>query len=186
MGHRFLRPVSFIDGNHEDHGALAKLAEQYADVVKYLPRGSIIALESMNGLCLGGASYMDAVSTPRGSEISTTDFETCLCHDPKAVDLVFTHDCPMDIGVQGTPGMECYGKPGVPQMTQLSERFQPKLWFFGHHHRWFDTTHRQTRYIGLPESWVGYALMDKEGQVELVEHALKLGSKPWWKSWLQL
>jgi predicted phosphodiesterase len=185
-GYRFLRPVSFIDGNHEDHSVLAKLVGQYDDVVRYLPRGSIWPMGSMKGLCLGGARYMDSVSTPRGSEITTEDIEVCLAHDADAVDLVLTHDCPAGIGVGGTPGMEGYGPPGVPQMAQLAKHFQPRLWFFGHHHQWFDNYFEGTRYLGLPESWVGYAVMDKAGHVELIEHPVTMKAKPWWKKFLRV
>lgn len=185
-GHRFLAPVSCIEGNHEDHGALPDLARRYADVFTYLPRGTVQAVGPWRGLCLGGARYMDAWSTPRGCEISETDVSACLAHDPADVDLLLTHDCPVDIGVPNTPGLEYYGAPGVPGLAALADRFRPRWWFFGHHHRWFDQTFQGTRYLGLPESWRGYVLLSETGEVRLMRHEVPIKSPPPWKRWFGL
>ena len=178
---RFLRPVNCIEGNHEDHGALPDLARRYADVVTHLPRGTIHPLGKWRGLCLGGARYMDAGSTPRGCEITAADVDACLAHPAHAVDIVLTHDCPVGIGVPTTPGLEHYGSPGVPQMSSLADHFHPRWWFFGHHHRWFDMTQSGTRYIGLPQSWFGYVLLHADGDLETVRHEVPARSRPWWK-----
>ncbi len=184
--HRFLRPVSFIEGNHEDHGELRSLAERYSDVVNYLPRSSLYRLGTWRSLCLGGARYMDSWSTPRGCEITEADIEACLVHPAQDVDLVVSHDCPADIGMPNTPGLEYYGKPGVPLMTRLAEHFRPRYWFFGHHHRWFDYSKDGTRYLGLPQCWVGYALLHSDGEIELIKNEVTVESRSWWKKWLGL
>lgn len=183
---RFLKPVSCIEGNHEDHGELTNLADRFADVVTYLPRGSICELGTQRGLCLGGARYMDAWSTPRGCEITDADLDACLAHAPGAVDIMLSHDCPADIGMPNTPGLEYYGKPGVPEMARLADHFAPRLWFFGHHHRWFDLQREGTRYIGLPQSWSGYALLHPDGEVDLVRNEVATGSRSRWRRWLGL
>ena len=180
---RFLRPVACIEGNHEDHGALHNLVARYADVVTYLPRGSVHNLGPWRGVCLGGARYMDAGSTPRGCEITAADVEACLAHAPDEVDLVLSHDCPTGIGVPNTPGLEHYGPPGEPQLTRLAAHFRPRWWFFGHHHRWFDHERDGTRYMGLPQSWVGYVLLHADGEVETVRQEVPLESRPWWRRW---
>jgi len=183
-GHnRFLRPVFCIEGNHEDHGALPGLVSGYADVVTHLSRGAVHDLGPWCGVCLGGARYMDAATTPRGSVITEADVDACLVHDPDEVDLVLSHDCPTGIGVPNTPGLEHYGPPGVPQMSLLAARYEPRWWFFGHHHKWFDLTRDGTRYIGLPQSWHGYVLLDGDGEVAMVEHEVSVASAPWWRRW---
>ena len=182
-GNRFLRPVSCIEGNHEDHGALPELAQRYADVVTHLSRGTVHLFGPLRGLCLGGAKYMDAGSTPRGCEITDTDVAACLAHPPDAVDLVLSHDCPSGIGVPNTPGLEHYGKPGAPQLDRIAERFRVRWWFFGHHHRWFDLEQDGTRFIGLPQSWIGYVLLHDDGELEMVKHEVAIDSRPWWKPW---
>ena len=180
-GKKFIRPVACIEGNHEDHGAVPALAEDFADVFTHVSRGKIHSLDPWRGLCIGGASYMDAATTPRGSEITTDDIDRCLAHEPGAVDLILSHDCPQDLGVPGTPGMEHYGVPGEARLGLLSERYRPRWWFFGHHHRWFDLLKDGTRFVGLPESWVGYVLLHSDGQVHEVDHFVKKDSRPWWK-----
>ena len=185
-GHRFLKPVASLDGNHEDHGALPDLAKDYADVVTYLPRGTLHPLGQWGGLCLGGARYMDAGATPRGCEITEADLTACLTHDQQDVDAVFTHDCPDGIGVPNSPGLEHYGPPGVPGMAALAAHFHPRWWVFGHHHKWFDVTRDDTRYLGLPQSWTGYALLQADGRLDPVHHEVSLARRPWWKEWFHL
>ena len=181
---KFLRPVFTLEGNHEDHSALARLVAEYADVVTYLPRGSLHNVGQWSGLCLGGVRYMDAATTPRGSEITDADVDACLCHDVDSVDIVLTHDCPSGIGVRGAPGYEHYGRPGVPQMSRLGDHYGPRLWLFGHHHTWFDGTKKETRYVGLPQSWKGYVLLRDGDVVEMIDHDVPVESIPWWRRWL--
>ncbi len=181
---RFNRPVACIEGNHEDHGSLLALARDYADVLTYVPRGGLYCTDSWCGLCLGGARYMDSATTPRGTEITNADIEHCLSHRPDDVDLVLSHDCPSGLGVSGAPGMGHYGDLGEPKLSLLAPHLQPRLWFFGHHHRWFDILHQGTRYLGLPESWLGYALLSDNYEVQLVHHQVARSLRPWWKRWL--
>jgi hypothetical protein len=180
QGRRFARPVSFIEGNHEDFGALAGLVRDYADVVTYLPRASLQLLGAWRALCLGGARYMDAWSTPPGCEIRDVDLAACLAHDPGSVDLVLTHDCPTGIGVGNTAGLEHYGPPGVAGLAELAAGLRPRWWFFGHHHRWHEAERDGTLYVGLPESWIGYALLSPGGKVRRVEHEVPLAPRPRW------
>jgi hypothetical protein len=173
--------VFCIEGNHEDHGALHNLTAQYADVVAHLGRGTVHPLGPWSGLCIGGARYMDALSTPRGCEISDDDVAACLAHEPGAVDMVLSHDCPGGLGVPGATGLEHCDAPGEPRLNCLAEHFQPRWWFFGHHHRWFDRKIDGTRYLGLPQSWVGFVLLHADGKVEKVDHGVPIESRSWWK-----
>ena len=185
-GKRFLRPTVCIEGNHEDHGSVSELAARYADVVTHLSRGQVHRLGKWRTLCLGGARYMDAWSTPRGCEITEGELENCLRHASDSIDVVCTHDCPTNIGVAQKPGFEYYGPLGVPGMSRLAERYRPRFWFFGHHHHWFEKHQDGTHYLGLPESWHGYSLLDSEGGITKVTHEVALPSRPWWKRWLGL
>jgi predicted phosphodiesterase len=180
-GNRFLRPVFCVEGNHEDHADLDRLTEAYADVVTHQPRGSLVLLGRWGGLCLGGARYMDAGSTPRGSEITRRDISKCLSHGVDEVDLVLTHDCPAHIKVPNTPGLEHYGATGVPEMAELAEFFQPRFWFFGHHHRWFERTLGGTRYVGLPQGWNGFVLLDDQANCQRVDNQVEFEKPRWWR-----
>ena len=128
---------------------------------------------------------MDAAATPRGSEISDRDIQKSLSHPADAAEVLLTHDCPPGIGVPGAPGQDHYGPTGVDGLNQLDERFRPRWWFFGHHHNWFDHTSKGTRYIGLPQSWFGYVLLDEEGKVILVENLVPLNPVGRWSRWLK-
>jgi hypothetical protein len=179
-GRRFTRPVSFLEGNHEDFGALPDLVRDYADVVVYLPRASLHRFGVWRALCLGGAKYMDAWSTPPGCEIRDAEIAACLAHPAGAVDLILTHDCPSGIGIGNTAGLEHYGPPGVAGLAELSAALQPRMWFFGHHHRWHTHTEAATRYYGLPESWLGFALLFPDGEVRCVRNEVALTPSPRW------
>jgi hypothetical protein len=179
-GRRFAVPVAFVEGNHEDFRDFTTLVRDYADVVTHLPRATVHRLGPWDALCLGGARYMDAWSTPRGCEITERDIAACLAWPVGGADLVISHDCPCDIGVPSSPDLEHLGSPGVPGLERIAAHLRPRLWFFGHHHRWHEHDDNGTRYIGLPQSWEGYCLLDGQGEVRRVEHAVALPSRPKW------
>ncbi len=171
---RFARPLAFVDGNHEDFDHFEALVDGYADVFTHWPRGSVQDLDGHRFLCLGGAAYMDAFMTPERAVVRVRDIERCLSHPAGAVSAVLSHDCPAGIGVENTPGFEHYGPPGFPGGDRLVEHFHPGLWLFGHHHRWFETALGGTRYVGLPQSWDGYVLLDRDGTLSRVQNCLRV------------
>lgn len=177
---RFSAPVSFIEGNHEDFRDFAAIASEYADVMTHLPRGSVQRLGPWRALCVGGARYMDAWSTPRGCEITAADIDACLAWPAGSIDVVITHDCPVGIGVPNSPGLEHYGIPGVAGLDRVAAHHRPRLWFFGHHHRWHEHHVDGTRFVGLPQSWQGYCLLDGQGEVRRIDHTVPLPARPRW------
>jgi hypothetical protein len=183
---RFSAPVHFIEGNHEDFRSFGPLVEEYADVVSYLPRGSRQDFGGWRWLCVGGARYMDSWSTPSGCEISDEDIGRCLDHPPGSIDIVISHDCPTGIGVTSDPDLGHLGDPGVEGLASVVAHHRPRLWFFGHHHRWHDIAANGTRFVGLPQSWMGYCLLTGTGDVELVEHEVALPKRPGWWKWIGL
>lgn len=185
-GRRFSAPVDFIEGNHEDFRSFDVLVDEYSDVVTHLPRNSRQVFASRNWLCIGGARYMDSWSTPSGCEISDGDIKQCLEYAPGSVDIVISHDSPTGIGVTSEPELGHLGKPGVEGLSKVASHFKPGLWVFGHHHRWHDLERDGTRYIGLPQSWNGYILLDDNGMVEMVDHEVELPRRPGWWRWIGL
>ena len=179
---RFDVPVAFIEGNHEDFRAFDSLVASYADVLTHLPRCTIQSVGGRRALCLGGARYMDAWSTPRGCEVTERDIDACLELPPGAVDFVVSHDCPCGIGVPGAVGFEHLGAPGVPGFERIAARLRPPLWVFGHHHRWHEADRIGTRYLGLPESWRGYCVLAPDGGLRRVDHEVS-APRPsrWWR-----
>lgn len=183
-GRRFGCPVLFIEGNHEDFIAFDRLVRDYADVVTHLPRNTIQDIAGLRWLCIGGARYMDAWSTPCGCEITEQDIAACLAHPPGSIDVVISHDCPAGIGMTNSDDLDHLGPPGIEEFLALAEHLQPKWWFFGHHHRWHDRQAGSTRFLGLPQSWQGYVILDGDGGMERVENEVPLPGRPRWWRWL--
>ena len=134
-GARFLRSVYCIEGNHEEFDLLPQLVEEYREHVTFWPRGTVQSVAGVRFLCLGGAAYMDAMTTPMGAEIRDADIDRCLEFSADAVDIIVSHDCPKGVGVPNSPGFEHYGPPGFARGDELARRFRPRFWVFGHHHK---------------------------------------------------
>ena len=92
---RFLRPLYFIEGNHEDFREFDSLLARYnGTFFTHLPRASVQAVGPYRMLCLGGSAYMDAFNTQPGSEIKDHHIDSCLALPPDQVDIIISHDCP--------------------------------------------------------------------------------------------
>lgn len=168
----FIRPVCFIDGNHEDFLFFESLTRNFSRQFTHLQRGSVHNFDGLNFLCLGGASYMDPVNTPSGAVIQDKDIQACLSHHPDSVDIILTHDCPAGIGVPGNPGFEYCGPTGFPQSRLLRDHFASKTWLFAHHHQFYKYSDTHGSCYGLPEAQNGFAVMDKKGLITIVEHKI--------------
>lgn len=179
----FCRPVAFIDGNHEDFAALFDRPDQFSPALTYLPRATLHQFENFSMLALGGAAYMDAAVTPLGSEITAEQIENCLQFSHDDVDIVISHDCPQGIGLRNQPGFEHYGPPGFQRGLEIAEHLRPRLWFFGHHHRWFDRQCGSTRFVGITEIWKGYALLMADGEVVIEKNELSRRLSWWQRFW---
>jgi len=167
---RFLRPLYCIDGNHEDFKSLHKLVNKYKDYFTYLPRASVHTIEGYRFLALGGAAYMDAMITERGSVITNQQINECLAVAKEDVDIIITHDCPVGIGVPSSPGLEHFGDTGFPRSEELVTHFKPKMWLFGHHHKWFHTNDSHTAYYGVSGIWKGFGLLDDNYNLSMVSN----------------
>jgi len=168
----FLRPLYFIDGNHEDFMHLPKLVTKYSSYFTYLPRATVHEIEGYRFLALGGAAYMDSMITERGAVITNQQIDQCLAIPRKNVDLIISHDCPTDIGVPNTPGMEHFGPTGFPRSDELALHFKPKKWFFGHHHKWHYHIDGDTEYLGLSGVWKGFGLLDTDYKYTMVSNII--------------
>ena len=71
-------------------------------------------------------------------------------------------------------------------MARVGERYRPRFWFFGHHHRWYEMKKEGIHYLGLPQSWQGYALLSAAGEITKIAHEIPLASRSWWQRWLGL
>ncbi len=167
---RFLKPLYCIDGNHEDFKTLHRLVRIYQDQFTYLPRATVHTIDGYRFLALGGAAYMDPMITTRESVITNLQIDACLAIPREAVDIIITHDCPVGIGVPSTPGLEHFGATGFPRSEELATHFKPKMWLFGHHHKWFHTQDEHTSYFGVSGVWRGFALLDDNYHLSMVRN----------------
>jgi len=181
---RFKRPLYFIDGNHEDFESLPWLAHKYADFFTYMPRSTVHAIGGYRFLALGGAAYMDSMITERGAVITDKQIDDCLAIPQSKVDIILTHDCPMGIGVPNTPGMDHFGATGFPRSQELAAHFKPRLWLFGHHHKWFSHLDGSTAYYGLCGSWKGFGLLDADYKFTMVKNTLEWQKTPFFEKLL--
>ncbi|MCK5783135.1 MAG: metallophosphoesterase [Desulfobacterales bacterium] len=171
---RFLKPVYFIEGNHEDHNALPKLTKKYKDYFTHLSRGKVFEINGLRFLCLGGTAYMDAMNTQLGAIISDNNINECLSIPSDKVDIIITHDCPAGIGVPNTPGLEFFSEPGFERSAELGIHFKPELWLFGHHHQWFEHRDDHTSYYGFPSAWRGYGLLDEGFNIKIQNNEMPI------------
>ena len=170
---RFLKPLYFIDGNHEDFNHMGKLVKKYENYFTYLPRATVHLIEGYRFLALGGAAYMDSMITERGAVITNQQIDESLKFSEDSVDIIITHDCPENIGVPNTPGMAHFGDTGFPRSGELSARYKPKLWLFGHHHKWFCSEDDDTNYYGLSGIWRGFGLLDDNYNFTMITHKVE-------------
>jgi predicted phosphodiesterase len=173
----FRRPLYVIDGNHEDFKHLHKLVRIYKDKFTYLPRATTHTIDGYRFLALGGAAYMDSMITEKGAVITNQQINDCLSFAPDEADIIITHDCPSGIGVPNTPGMGHFGEPGFPRSDELAAHFKPRLWLFGHHHKWYCARDAHTAYYGLAGVWKGFGLLDENYHFTMVSHQV-----PWDKT----
>jgi predicted phosphodiesterase len=169
----FLKPLYFIDGNHEDFKSLHKLVRVYKDRFTYLPRATVHTIDGYRFLALGGAAYMDPMITSRESVITNQQIDACLAIPREEVDILITHDCPVGIGVPSTPGLEHFGKTGFPRSDELANHFEPRIWMFGHHHKWFHYWDAHTAYYGVSGIWKGFGLLDGNYNLSMVPNKVE-------------
>ena len=180
---KFKRPLYFIEGNHEDFNAFDSLIKKYGEHFTHFARGSIQSVSGHSFLCLGGARYMDLMNTPMHSEIRDHDINKCLSHSKNSTRIILSHDCPSGIGVANTPGLEFYGVPGIARSGELLEHYDPLLWIFGHHHKWFSKKIGNTSFHGLPESWNGFAVLEENGKLTTFDNPIERIHESFWKRW---
>lgn len=170
----FTRCLYFIDGNHEDFSSLDKIVVKYKKHFTYLPRCTTHCIDGYRFLSLGGTAYMDSMITQRGAVITDAQINKCLTLPREKVEIILTHDCPVGIGVPNTQGLDFFGPTGFPRSQELAAHFRPKLWLFGHHHKFFAHHNGTTGYYGLCGAWAGYGLLDDTFGFTLIDNPI-----PW-------
>ena len=148
-------PVWFIDGNHENHMALAKHIHPIVKGcgVEYLPRATVRDLPTgERALFMGGAASIDKHLRTPGYDwfseetICERDMEKLPDTD---IEVVFSHTCPDFILKQVL--RKCKGKselkdPSTTYLQQVHDRYKPHTWYFGHWHKSFEINYAGTQF----------------------------------------
>ncbi len=161
--------MRFIDGNHDDHTWLAKIAAarpeakrrtpaQLTPNVIYQPRGSVYEDEDGTRFVFcGGAPSIDYRHRREGYSwwekeevISDEDFEAVMYawHPYATTHVLVTHDAaefPPDYGPKGTPEFQARGERSMEMIGKMIERHQPTHHFHGHWHTRASTQFGSTR-----------------------------------------
>ena len=158
--------ILFVDGNHENHVALAQLPEveiyggrahKVTNNIYHLMRGEIYTIEGKTILTLGGALSIDKRWRKEGeswwpqeliTEEDISHAENNLALHDYTVDYVITHTAPiskvreLSYLVRGKPNAFTLEKKFEDKSSLLLEQLAPKIkfkkWYFGHFHN--DTT----------------------------------------------
>jgi len=132
----------WLDGNHDNHSALARLPLDHDGLVtlapryRYLPRGARFVLDDVVFLAHGGAWSVDYLRRTRDvtwweAEEITSDQVAAVA--PRPVDVLVTHEAPA--------GRRLSEKDEFPRSVRqrllveaLARRTRPRLVVHGHHH----------------------------------------------------
>jgi len=166
----------FIDGNHDDHSALAEHRQadnlvRLADHVAYIPRGARLELGGITLGFLGGAFSVDWRYRTHGIDWwaqESTDESDVERLGAQRLDVLVTHDAPAGLNLANwvLPAEDQVRADAVRSLiASAMEATRPKIVFHGHWHHshetelsWIDRaetdqaralTWRSTRVIGL-------------------------------------
>ena len=105
-------PVYWLDGNHENHGALTP--GQGDRWVRHLPRGHRWQWWGKTWMAVGGGVSVDKEARTPGYDwfpeetLTPEQFEHCLREGP--VDIIVSHDCPAGVLIPGVHALQKQGK----------------------------------------------------------------------------
>ena len=166
----------FVDGNHDDHDALAQFRQadtlvRLTDHVAYIPRGARLRLGGVRFGFLGGAFSVDWRDRTTGIDwwpSETTDLSDVARLGDDDLDVLISHDAPtgLDLADRRLPAEDQIRADEVRSLIASAvEATRPQIVFHGHWHRAHDTelswidraetgrtgalTWRSTRIIGL-------------------------------------
>jgi predicted phosphodiesterase len=138
-------------GNHDNWTVFDRLEEEqgYPDMVElypgsgvyYIPRNTIINLDGITHLFLGGALSIDKYRRTEGLDLweyreepNREEFELFFRRlESYKPDTIVTHEAPLRVPVE-----KRYRKASTsPRMFEHAikmSKYKPKRWYFGHHH----------------------------------------------------
>lgn len=163
-------PFFWVDGNHENHTLLRKNEwavshEGFWEIrpdVFYIPRGTKWEWDGVTMMGVGGAVSIDAdwrrqfeiygvyengkFRAPTGERTLWWPEEELTWPESEFVlgqgqaDVLFTHDCPSNAPFKHRLKDDPRSTAHRAIMDEIGKSVQPRLWFHGHMHEWYDYT----------------------------------------------
>ena len=181
-------PVYWVDGNHEDflelyknHDRTSKEPVRVRNYIYWMPRGSMLELEGVRILAMGGAASIDRKFRRLGYswflEEMISDGDVALA---EPADIVLSHDAPINpLDITGRPFVvDADSEFCRQQMRRVVNIAQPSLVLHGHYHMYHNTPvmHRggYAQVVGLgcdedPDNMIMLTLDDGNWQLTGVE-----------------
>jgi hypothetical protein len=132
----------WLDGNHENFDLLEYDLGEWQPGWKYMPRGSLLEIDTFRMLFFGGASSIDKpMRTPHKSWwpqelITCGEINRTIEKTSGPIDAIFSHEHPLSIPYAETRyNDKLFGISDKRLLEELKEYYKPDFWFFGHHHK---------------------------------------------------
>lgn len=165
-------PLYWLDGNHENHEALAP--GQGDEWVRHLPRGHRWSWWGKTWMAIGGGVSVDKKWRTPGQDwfpeetLTPQQWEHCM--RAGEVDVIVSHDCPSGVLIPGVHALQKQGKgadgtiltdPWFPieqlheseahrgLLGDIQQEKNPKHWFHGHYHNRYNGQVGTTLVVGL-------------------------------------
>ena len=152
------KKIFWCPGNHEDWESLKDLENNEVHPnVFYMKRGSILTLEDgRKVLFMGGGLSIDRkFRTERGADFGWFWEETISQKDieelpDEKIDIIISHTAPKEFKLKDYHDDAWYPTdPSRKALDYLLEKYKPRLWYFGHMHKFQTGRRNNTEWIGL-------------------------------------
>jgi predicted phosphodiesterase len=130
----------WLDGNHENFDRLDIDGGSLQPDWKYMSRGSVLEIEQYRLLFCGGATSADKearhphISWWPQEDITYGQIRKTFETVDGPIDAIFSHDHPASIPYCYERYNSIVGHGNRSLLNELREHYQPRFWFFGHHH----------------------------------------------------
>ena len=159
-------PIYWIDGNHENFDHLEMSANihggnpvELEPGVRYLPRGTVLVLNGMKALAVGGGYSIDKAYRVPGvtwwPQEETTFVDVEIARNIGPVDVVLAHDvCKTGFEIMRTLSAGLNVSMPAPARNRALLEFvldsgRPSFWFHGHYHMSYHAPYGGTIFRGL-------------------------------------
>lgn len=139
--------IYFCEGNHEELPKLYEAENPVLPNVYFLKRNTILEVNGVNILFMGGAESIDKnLRTPGHDWFSEESITQKDIYElpPEDVQIVISHCAPMQFYLE-----DIDSSPSRQALSYILSTKYPNKWFFGHYHRSCEGMFRNTHWVCL-------------------------------------